>query len=65
MDIAVEKCQVMGQHRIGDRMNERLFEIAQKKTECFYMSDMFRNFGREDAVRMFSEERVEDYSLEE
>lgn len=65
MDITGELCQFMRQHRMGDGMSEKLFEIAQKKSGCFYMSDMFRNFDREDAVRIFSDERVEDYSLKE
>ncbi len=46
-------------------MSEKLFEIAQAQSGSFYMPDMFQNFEREDAMRFFSRERVEDYSLEE
>ena len=46
-------------------MSEKLFEIAQVQSGCFYMSDMFQHFDRQDAVRFFSEEKVEDHSLEE
>lgn len=34
-------------------MSEKLFEIAQAQSGSFYMSDMFQNFEREDAMRFF------------